>query len=306
MFVIGKVAPLFLVMAAGAVLARTRILDEGHVTGLSRYVYWLGFPALLIHSLGSSARPSAAVAVGLAAYAAGALCPFLLAAAVARAMRWPPAVQGALPMCAGLGNTGFIGLPLVVSLVGTRALGWAGALVAIDWVLLASLSGMALHRAGGGRWARALARGLFTPIVAGAVIGVAQMLGGWRWPALVDSGLSTVASSATATGLVALGAVLAARTPPAEVRPPIAPVWLAVAAKLGVGPACVALAVSLCGAPTAFRTAAVLMSACPTAVTVFIQARTAGVFGEGSARVVALSTLISALTLTLLAALIVR
>ena len=309
MFVVQKILPFFLVMLAGAVLARGRILDDGHVTGLSRYVYWLGFPALLIHSLGGGAPPSHAVSLGLVGYGVGALGPLLLAALVGRGLRWPAAARAALPMCAGLGNTGFLGLPLVVSLLGAQALGWAGSLVAIDWVLLASISGMALHRASGedASWLRALGRGLFTPIVAGAVIGVAQMLVGWRWPAPVDAVITTVSASATATGLAALGAVLAARREPsAGPRDQAPPVWLAVGLKLVVGPACVGAAVTLSGAPAAFRTAAMLMSACPTAVTVFIQARTAGVFGEGAARVVALSTLMSALTLTALATLLIR
>ena len=307
MFVVQKVAPFFLVMLAGAALARGRILDAAGVTGLSRYVYWLGFPALLIHSLGAAAPPSPAVAVGLVGYAAGALCPLLLAALLGRAMRWPASVQAALPMCAGLGNTGFLGLPLVVSLMGARAQGWAGALVAIDWVVLASMSGMSLHRASGeDRSAlQTLGRGLFTPIVAGAVVGTAQMLGGWRWPVPVEAAISTLSASATAAGLVALGAVLAARRTADAPREASAPIWSAVAIKLLAGPACVAAAVTLSGAPAAFRAAAVVMAACPTAVTVFIQARTAGVFGEGSARVVALSTLLSAVSLTVIATLMV-
>ncbi len=307
-FVVQKVAPFFLVMLAGAVLARGRILDGAGVTGLSRYVYWLGFPALLIHSLGAGAPPSGSAALGLVGYATGALCPLLLAAVLARVMRWPLGARAALPMCAGLGNTGFLGLPLVVSLFGARALGWAGALVAIDWVVLASVSGMALHRASGEDQSalQALGRGLFTPIVAGAAIGTAQMLGRWRWPGAVEAAISTLSAGATAAGLVALGAVLATRR--ASDQPPeaAAPVWSAVAIKLLVGPGCVAAAVTLLGAPAAFRAAAVVMAACPTAVTVFIQARTAGVFGEGSARVVAISTLLSALSLTLIATLVLR
>ena len=307
MFVVQKILPFFLVMLAGAVLARTRILDSAGVTGLSRYVYWLGFPALLIHSLGAATPPSGAVALGLAGYAVGALCPYVAAGVAARRLKWAPHVQAALPMCAGLGNTGFIGLPIVLSLFGAKALGWAGAEVAIDWVLLASLSGMALYRAGGGGWLQALRRGLVTPIVAGAVIGAAQMLIGWRWPGPVDGAITMISGSATATGLVALGAVLAARRDAGQPRSEAgAPVWTAVGLKLLVGPACVALAVGLSGAPPAFRAAAVLMAACPTAVTVFIQARTAGIFGESSAQVVALSTLGSALTLTVLAALLVH
>ena len=306
MLVVGKVLPFFLVMLAGAALARARLLDQGGVTGLSRYVYWLGFPALLVHSLGAGAPPSPAVALGLVGYAAGALCPFLVAAALARAMGWTPPIRAALPMCAGLGNTGFLGLPLAVSLFGVAALGWAGAIVAVDWVLLASLSGAQMYRRPGEAWLPALCRGLFTPIVAGAVIGVGQMLTGWRWPAAADAAISMLAASATATGLVALGAVLAARREVADApgAPETLPVWSAVALKLIVGPACVAGATALAGAPVAFRHTAVLMAACPTAVTVFVQARQAGVFGDGAARVVAISTLVSALTLTGLAALL--
>ena len=303
MLVLGKVLPIFLVMLAGAALARGRILDEAGVSGLSRYVYWLGFPALLIHSLGHGAPPSPAVALGLGGYALGALCPLVLAIVVARLARWPAEVRAALPMCASLGNTGFVGLPLAVSLFGAKALGWAGAVVAIDWVLLAGASGAVLNSTAHPVH-RAAAKGVFTPIVAGAVIGIVQMATGWRWPAPVDAAISMVSLSATGVGLVALGAVLAARRGPEAPRPGTsAPVWFAVAAKLVAAPACVALAVTLSGAPSAFRATAIVMASCPTAVTVFIQARNAGVFGEGSARVVAISTLVSALTLTAVATL---
>lgn len=300
MFVLGKVIPLFLVMAAGAGLARARLLDEAAVTGLSRYVYWLAFPCLLIHGLGHGESPSPAVALGLLAYAAGALCPLVLAVVAARLFRWPAPVRAALPMCAALGNTGFLGLPLATSLFGPKALGWAGAVVAVDWVLLAGVSGGFLNAVAHPPH-RAAAKGVLTPIVAGAVIGAVQMATGWRWPEAIEGAISTLSASATAVGLAALGAVLAARPAAggAEAkRASGAPVGLAVAAKLLVGPASVALATSLAGAPAAFRATALVMAACPTAVTVFIQARTAGVFGEGAARVVALSTLLSALTLT--------
>ena len=294
-------------MLAGAGLARTRILDEGGVSGLSRYVYWLGFPLLLVHSLGSAAPPSPAVALGLFGYAAGALSPLLLTMAVARLARWPAQVRAALPMCASLGNTGFVGLPLVVGLFGVKALGWGAAIVAIDWVLLAGVSGTVLN-ATAHPLPRAAARGVFTPIVAGAALGLAQMVIGWRWPTAVDGAITMVSVTATGVGLAALGAVLAARRTPA-VAPSQAsalPIGFAVAAKLLVGPLCVWLAVTLSGAPAAFRATALVMAACPTAVTVFIQARTAGVFGEGAAQAVALSTLASAVTLTLIATLAVR
>jgi malonate transporter and related proteins len=306
MFVVGKVVPLFLVMLAGAALARARLLDEAGVTGLSRYVYWIAFPLLLVHSLASGEAPSPTAALGLLGYAAGALCPLVLGVVISRLARWPAEVRAALPMCASLGNTGFVGLPLALSLFGPKALGWAGAIVAVDWVVLAGVSGALLNSSAHPPH-RAAAKGVLTPIVAGALVGAAQMILRWRWPAPVDAAISSISVSATAVGLVALGAVLALPRAPEAPRPGAgAAVWMAVGTKLLVGPACVALAVTLAGAPAAFRATAVVMSACPTAVTVFVQARTAGVFAEGAARVVAVSTLVSALTLTAAALLVTR
>jgi malonate transporter len=312
--VVEKVLPFFLIMIVGAVMARTKLLDETGVLGLSRYVYWIGFPTLLIRGLGNAHPPSPEVLKGLLGYGVAALIPFFLASLIARAARWSTNVRAALPMCAALGNTGFLGLPLVASLLSPTAAGWAAAIVAIDWVVTATLAGMALHPAtpkgqavqsqGAAGVFKALAYGLLNPIVAGAVIGVAQMLVGWRWPAPVDQTISMCALSATAVGLVALGATLAVRRAPDQPKHQGAPIWTAVGLKLLVGPACVAAVVTLIGAPPAFRTAAILMAACPTAVTVFVQARSAGVFAEGSARVVAISTLVSAATLTALAALL--
>jgi len=48
------------------------------------------------------------------------------------------------------------------------------------------------------------------------------------------------------------------------------------------------------------RNVATLAAGAPTAVNVFVQARAYGIFGQGAARAVALSTLLSAITLSVL------
>ena len=110
MTILLKLVPFFTLMAAGGVLARLRVLEDGHVRGLSRYVLWLGFPALLLHLL-STVRPlEAAEHVWLAAYALGAAAPYLIGAALSRLK---PLQGGAamLPLACGAGNDAFLTLP---------------------------------------------------------------------------------------------------------------------------------------------------------------------------------------------------
>ena len=67
--VLSRVWPFFLLVGAGLLLSRLRLLDGRMTQGLSAYVYWVGFPALLIHSLSRLGRPGPDLLLGLAAYA---------------------------------------------------------------------------------------------------------------------------------------------------------------------------------------------------------------------------------------------
>ncbi len=76
---------------------------------------------------------------------------------------------------------------------------------------------------------------------------------------------------------------------------------LAIAGKILLAPAAVALALTLLHVdPLAFRVF-VFLAACPTAVSVFIQTKMYGLWFEGAAATVAQSTLISLFTLSGLA-----
>jgi malonate transporter len=55
--VLARVLPFFLLVGAGVALVRLRLLDDGMARGLSAYVFWIGFPALLIHSLSAIGAP---------------------------------------------------------------------------------------------------------------------------------------------------------------------------------------------------------------------------------------------------------
>ncbi|MBC6982348.1 AEC family transporter [Caulobacter sp. 17J80-11] len=294
LFVLSRVLPFFLIIGAGGLAARLKLLDAAAAQGLSRYVYWIGFPALLIFGLSHAAPPSLADARGLGAYVAAAALPLLLTIGLGRALNWPREVRAGAAMAATVGNTAFLGLPLTVSVLGEDARSAASAIMAIDAVILLSCSVGVIRGAG------ALKSVAGNPVVVAALVGAIMLAAGLVLPGPIDAAAGALAATASPVALVALGAVLtleAGHAPRAEL-PPVA--WAA-ASKLLVSPALVWIATGLVGASAAFRTVAVLMAACPTAVTVFVQARAYGVFARGAAQVVALATLASAVTLTLLA-----
>lgn len=110
---------LFLLLGAG--LKRIRFVPERTSGWLSWFVIYISLPAitlLYIHQLKLS--PDIIIPAGTAwvVYLAAAVL-FIIAA---RFFNWSKATTGALILCCGLGNTSFVGFPVVEALYGKEAL----------------------------------------------------------------------------------------------------------------------------------------------------------------------------------------
>lgn len=296
--------PFFALIALGLILGRFKKLDESVAKGLPTYVLWVGFPALLIHSLSHAPPPTPAMATNLGLYFLAATSPLLLVPLIGRGLGWSPAERGGVAMASSVGNTAFLGAPLAISVFGAKAAPMAAQIVAIDFVLIAALAVAGLQRAKGNvSRIKALGRALTNPIVAAASIGVGLSLGKVTLPAFLDQAIGLAGATGSPVGLVALGLVigLEGRRP---AKGEAAPVIIAMGLKLLLVPALVWTALNLAGAPPNFIAVATLMAACPAAVNVFIQTRAYGVFAKGAAQAVAIGTGLSVISLTLLASLL--
>lgn len=302
--VLARVWPFFLLVGAGLALARTRVLDGRMAQGLSAYVYWIGFPALLLHSLSRLGRPGHDLLLGLLAYAAVGLLAMAAAVVSGRTLGWSRAERAAAGMASGVGNSAFLALPVTAAVLGAEAARLAAGVVAIDFAVLATAGvGLLGWAAGRSIW-RSAAQAFGNPVVAAALAGVALALLNLALPAPLDRAIGMAAASGSPVGLVALGAALGLREADGEARPAAGPVLLAAVLKLAAFPLLVWLAVGLTPAPPLFRAGATLLAAAPTAVNVFIQTRAYGVWPRGAARIVALTTAVSAITLSVVALLL--
>lgn len=295
-----RIAPFFALIAAGAVLARLGVLNERLGRWLSAFTYWIGFPALLVSWLGQAPPPDAGLARALAAYAAAMTVVLGLALLLGRTRPWSAEARAGVPLVAAVGNTAFLGAPLAVSVLGAGARAPAAAIVAVDFILLLGLGVAVLQGGRGESVGRGLRRVLLNPTVVGAGIGLLLSALRLRLPEPAAGGLALLASTASPVALVALGGLIG-RERALPARPDLEPLAFALALKLALAPVLVWLALTAAGTTPELVAIAVLLAACPTAVNVFIQTRAAEVYARPAAQAVAVGTVISAVTLTLVA-----
>ena len=267
-------------------------------------MFWIGFPSLLIQALSTASPPSLGFALALGVYGASALAVLGAMLLIGRLLHWPERSRAGAGFAASVGNTAFLGLPLVMTLFGAAAQTEAAGLVSMDFILVQSLGLFAVAHASGRSPVRAAAGVARNPVFTGAIIGLILAATHTVLPPLIARPLSALAATGSPVALVALGAALGQPGRGGRLRMVEAPVLWASVLKLVAFPALVYVGASAAGVPPDIRRVAVLLAACPTAVNVFIQTRTYGVYAEGAARVVALTTAASCVTLALLARLL--
>ncbi|WP_111640708.1 AEC family transporter [Marinimicrobium alkaliphilum] len=115
---------ILLCIAVGLMLQRVKRFPEGSAVTLNLYVIYVALPALVLSEIPNLMLNREAllpvIAVWLVmAFSAG------LTWLTARALDWSKPVTGSLMLLVPLGNTGFVGLPLIDTLVGREGIPYA-------------------------------------------------------------------------------------------------------------------------------------------------------------------------------------
>lgn len=281
--------PDFLLIAFGALLARSRLFDASFWPGVERLVYFILFPALLFRALATSpvavSDAGRLLAVGLAFTLAG----MLMSALAQPLFRLPHATFAACFQCGFRFNT-YVALATASRIGGTEGIALIGILIGVLVPVVNVAAVGMLARGRGKRVAVEIAR---NPLVLACAAGI-----GWRWTGL---GLSPIpvrivellAAAALPLGLLAVGAGLKfSRTE----LPAAALVWWH-AVKLVMLPAVGWLAGMYLGLSPLERLIAVVMAAVPTAPSAYILAVQMTGTGAPVALLISSGTLLAALTL---------
>ena len=295
--------PFFALVLCGYVAARTRLLPLDAVPGLNMFVLYFALPCMLYRF--GSATPAAQLfnpVIALLWLLAAAL---IVAATAGWARRqggsWPDAAMGAL--VAAFPNSGFMGVPLILALLGAGAVGPVMATLLVDLVVTTSLCiGLSQWGAAGEHGpakavGRALQGVLRNPMPWSILLGaLAGPLGFALWAPLGKT-VQLLADAASPVALFTIGAVLArSQMRPATTAGQAAPrdVGVLAVTKLLLHPLLVwtmgTLAVRAGALDTSALTPLVLVAALPAASNVSLLAERFGADNGRVARVILWST----------------
>lgn len=298
MHLLDIVLPIFLVIGTGFGLRQLGFLREESNSALSRLVFYVAAPALLLRSVSrydldwSSSGPMLLTIGGVSV---------LLAFAVyLGSRRLAPQRRGVLTQGAQRSNTVFIGLPIVLAAFGDRALATASLVIAFMVIFenFVAVTVLTLpHRRRSARdprlWGETTLRILRNPLIIGCGAGLLLALVGAHLPLSIDRSLELVGRTAAPLGLLTVGAGLDFRKLHGQVPLTI----LATTVKLAIHPALVFLVLRVIGLSGFALGVPVLIAACPTAVVSYIMAREMHGDRELAAAIVIGTTTASLLTL---------
>lgn len=294
-----KTLPFFAIIGLGYWAGRVRFFSPEATAYLTKFVFYFALSAMLF---GFAANLSLAEIYSnqfVLAYLAGSLTVYLLAFGVALAHKASVEEAAVEAQCAVVGNTGFLGVPMLVVLLGTGAAGPVLMVLSIDLIVFSSLISLIMAGTRSGRVSlatvRALAVGLLAnPMIVAMTLGLVWSYSGYPVPAPVNEFLTILGAAATPGALFAIGASLATKS--AE-RLGIA-AWLA-GCKLVLHPAAVAVfSLLVFSVPAQEAGVMIAAAALPVAGNVYILAQHFGVAPQRVSTSILLSTAVSIVTVS--------
>lgn len=213
--VLGITLPIFLIILLGFVSARHGLVTRDQARGMGNFVIRFALPALLVQELGSRPISEILQLDYLLAYALASLAVFALGAGFSRYGRGDSLAGAALNALGMSGsNSGFIGYPVAVMVVGTpAALAMAlGMIVEATIMVPLTLILCEISKGGSGSRRALLAtigrRLAGNPMLLGIATGLGLSLLQWPLPAVLAHSLELLARASAPLALFVIGATL--------------------------------------------------------------------------------------------------
>ncbi|TCV02644.1 hypothetical protein EV686_101100 [Paracandidimonas soli] len=306
--ILNAVLPLFGLILLGYVSAKRRILGGEAVDVLNRFVVWLALPALLFQAMAQATMEQLNQPGYIGASLGAISIVFLAAWAWGRRRKRRLADISMEGLCASYANTGYMGIPLCVMLLGDASL----PIVVINILMTAcvlfafSIVLIEIDRNGKGNLRRTTASVgmslLKNPLVMAPVAGAAVAASQIPLPPFVFQFTGLLSAAASPCALVTIGLFLAQDQPSGNTRL----VNRIVLMKLVLHPlVAFALVRWVFDMPPMWATAAVLLAALPIGTGPFMLAKLYDLEPAMSSRAILISTVVSVVTLSLLVSVLV-
>jgi len=291
--------PFFAIIGLGYGSGRTGFFSSEATAYLTKFVFYFALSAMLFQFSANLSLSEIFDWGFVSAYLAGTAAIYLVVTLVAL-LRGQPLEHAAFEaQCGVIGNVGFLGIPMLVLLLGEAAVGPIMLVLAVDLIVFGSLIVILITGSRDGRMSigvlRSVGLGLLAnPMIVAIVLGLTVSGLSLPIPAPVNELLSILGAAATPGALFAIGASLAGKT--AE-RVAVAG-WLSFS-KLVLHPAAVALAALWVFEVEPYAAAVMIAAASlPVAGNVYILAQHYGVAPHRVSASILFSTVASIVTVS--------
>lgn len=301
---INTIIALFIMLAVGFVAGKLKIIDSPASKKLSELILKISQPALIIASLTSVGYSPENLKLGGLTFLFGfVLHGFFAVIAFFACMKVKNInEQKLMNMLIIFGNTGFIGIPLLASLLGDIGAFMASFMISSFNILIWTL-GVAIMGKGRDDIKLTLTKALINKGTIPAIIGFAlftlpAVFPSFTIPAFASSAISSLSSLCTPVSTMIIGALLSTRTPRQILGAP--KIYYVCVFKLLIIPVAVCLITKLIGFSDIWIIFATTISAMPCATSTTMLAETYDIDPAFSAQGVGTSTLFSVATMPLI------
>jgi len=298
MNVLNTVLPIFLILALGLALRRTAILTDPLVGALSKLVFFISAPALLLRATATSSIDHTFNPAPLAVITAVSLLVgggiYLLC------FRCHPHRRGVIAQGAFRSNQVFIGLPIAAYAFGPEAVQLVAGQISLTVIIYNFLGAVLLilpqqeKSARSPRiWLPLTIRILKNPLILASAFGIAYSPTGLHLPVALDRTLELLGRTAAPLALLTVGAGLEFKRLRGDLRTTLA----VTAIKTIIYPILIFIGLQMAGVGGIALKAHVMLMAAPAAVIGYVMTRELGGDEKLSGAIVAGSTLFSILTI---------
>ncbi|MEN7973297.1 MAG: AEC family transporter [Verrucomicrobiota bacterium] len=307
MFIINSIAPIFLLIALGKLLHKAGLFPDAFFKGLNKLVFWFALPALLVSRISTAELELETISRIVLLITLVTLLSMGIAWGVARYLKLPPQKTGSFVQGAFRGNGAFIGLPVIVYALGSldpRA-EMLGTVVLAPLVILFNILGVSIlaHYSKNKSRTNVTIRSFFMPLIKNPLIiacttGLALNLLDITLPLFLSRSLNALGSAALPLVLLSIGSSLTIE----RLHGAASPSLVSSLIKIAVNPAIGFALASMFNLGTTEKMVAVFYLGAPAAGMSYVMAEVMGNDGPLAGRIVALSTLLSAITLPIIIA----
>lgn len=283
-------------LVVGALLQKVKSLPhDTHVT-LNSVILYLSLPAMIVLSLPTLKWDQKLISLVMVAWIVFALA-FMVFTYLGKKLNWERPVIGCLILTAGLGNTSFVGYPVIEALFGPDALKYAVLVDQPGTFVICSTFGLwvaHVYSQGSIRKRDLLKRVIVFPPFVAFTVGLVMLMSDVRASGVIQDLLERLSGTLAPLALISVGLQLKVR----EIGGSFKFLISGLVFKLIIAPICIFISYKLLGVPHEIFRIALLESAMAPMITASILAASYGLQPRLAGLMVGVGVPLSFLTLT--------